>query len=105
LYVNGKVDTLVELDAVGAKELLDYNVMLRKSWSIDVEHRFIAKDYLLLQTGLQLAVPWDCYTRLIDSIPLNFRNARLNEVLLTKTTKQKATTGKLVERGFYLGKV
>jgi len=105
LYVNGKVDTLVELDAVGAKELLDYNVMLRKSWSIDVEHRFLAKDYLLLQTGLQLAVPWDCYTRLIDSIPLNFRNARLNEVLLTKTTKQKATTGKLVERGFYLGKV
>jgi len=43
LYVNGKIDTLVELDAVGAKELLDYNVMLRKSWSIDVQHKIFSK--------------------------------------------------------------
>ena len=105
LYVNGKVDVLVELDAIGAKELLDYNVMLRKSWSIDVQHQHLALQYIYLQTGLQLAVPWDCYSSLIDKIPMNFRNARLNDVLLTKTAKQKSTAGKLVERGFYLGKV
>ena len=29
-----------EEELSGAKELLDYNVMLRKSWSIDVQHRF-----------------------------------------------------------------
>ena len=79
--------------------------MLRKSWSIDVQHQHLALQYIYLQTGLQLAVPWDCYSSLIDKIPMNFRNARLNDVLLTKTAKQKSTAGKLVERGFYLGKV
>jgi len=105
IYVNGKVDQLVELDAIGAKELLDYNVMLRKCWSIDIPHKYLAMDYLDLSTGVQLAVPWDCYTALIDKIPLNFRNARFNEVLLQKAAKQKSIAGKLIKRGFILGKV
>ena len=105
LYVNGKLDILIERDAIGAKELLDYNVMLRKSWSLDIEHKYLARDYYDLSTGIQLAVPWDCYTRLIEKIPLQFRNARLNEVLLTKAAKQKEVAGKLIERGFMLGKV
>ena len=105
IYVNGKVDNLIERDAVAAKELLDYNVMLRKSWSIDVEHKYLAADYLDLSTGVQLAVPWDCYTSLIDTIPLNFRNSKFNECLLQKAAKQKAIAGKLIERGFILGKV
>jgi hypothetical protein len=99
------LDQLVERDAIGAKELLDYNVMLRKSWSIDIEHRYLARDYLDMSTGVQLSVPWDCYTSLIDKIPLNFRNAQLNEVLLQKSAKQKSIAGKLIKRGFILGKV
>ena len=105
IYINGKVDNLVERDAIGAKELLDYNVMLRKSWSMDIEHKYLAADYLDMSTGVQLAVPWDCYTTLIDKIPLNFRNAKFNEVLLQKAEKQKSIAGKLIKRGFILGKV
>ena len=105
IYVNGRLDQLVERDAIPAKELLDYNVMLRKSWSINIEHRYLSREYLELSTGVQLAVPWDCYTSLIDRIPLNFRNAKLNEILLQKAEKQKAIAGKLVKRGFILGKV
>lgn len=105
LYVNGKLDILIERDAISPKEILDYNIMLRKSWSLNVEHKYLARDYYDVSTGIQLGIPWDCYSRLIDSIPLNFRNARINEVLLQKATKQKQMAGKLLERGFYLGKV
>ena len=62
---------------LAAKELLDYNVMLRKSWSIDVEHKYLAADYLDLSTGVQLAVPWDCYTSLIDSIPFKLQKLKI----------------------------
>ena len=85
--------------------MLDYNVMMRKSWSIDVEHQYLSTPYDTLNTGIQLSVPWDCYTKLIDKIPVNFRNSRLNELLLIKATKQKAMSGKLLKTGFHLGKV
>tara|TARA_B100001778_G_C18598638_1_gene636049 strand:+ start:1032 stop:1976 length:945 start_codon:yes stop_codon:yes gene_type:complete len=105
LYVNGKLDRLIQLDALGPKEMLDYNIMLRKSLSIDIEHQYLARDYGNLNTGVQLSVPWDCYTKLIDKIPVNFRNSRLNELLLIKAAKQKAMAGKLLKAGFHLGKV
>ena len=79
--------------------------MLRKSLSIDIEHQYLARDYGNLNTGVQLSVPWDCYTKLIDKIPVNFRNSRLNELLLIKAAKQKAMAGKLLKAGFHLGKV
>jgi len=105
LYLNGKLDDLIVLDAIMPREILDYNVMLRKSWSLDVPHKYLAMDYTNLPTSIQIGVPWDCYTTLIDKIPLNFRNSKLNEVLLQKAAKQKATAGKLLQTGFKLGKV
>ena len=58
-----------------------------------------------MPTGIQLGIPWDCYTSLIDKIPVQFRNARLNEAMLQKAQKQKETLGKLLQTGFKLGKL
>lgn len=105
IYVNGRLDELHGKEAFGVKDCLDYNVLLRKAYSLDFTHKTLVHPYLDLPTGIQLTVPWDCYTRLIDNIPLKFRDARVNEILLEKERKQKQMAGKLLERGFYLGKV
>ena len=63
------------------------------------------RDYTAIPISIQLGIPWDCYTSLIDSIPIQFRNARLNEKLLQKAQKQKETLGKLLQTGFKLGKL
>lgn len=105
LYMNGTVDCLLEKDCLGLKEVADYNNMLRKGYSLNVQHKWAMRDYLNIPISVQLGIPWDCYTRLIDSIPMQFRNARLNEQMLTKASKQKATLGKLLQTGFKLGKL
>lgn len=105
LYMNGKNDILIQEDAIEAKDLMDYNVMLRKSWSINIQHKWLHLEYWQTPIGVQLAVPWDLYTRQIDNIPLEYRNARANEILLTKAEKQKQQFGKLLETGFILGKI
>ena len=47
------------------------------------------RDYTLTPISVQLGMPWDCYTRLIDKIPMQYRNARLNERLLKKQINRK----------------
>ena len=61
--------------------------------------------YHALPTIYQLAVPFDQWTSLIDKIPLNLRNASLNEVLLIKADNQKRYLRKVVEAGYQLGKL
>ena len=63
------------------------------------------EDYIDLCTGQQLSFPWDVYTDLIDNIPVNYRNARVNEKLLHKSQKQKSTSSKLLQVGYRLGKL
>lgn len=104
-YMNGKNDLLIQWDALPSKEYLNYNVMLRKSWSISLPTKALEEDYIDLSTGQQLAFPWDIYTDLIDKIPVNYRNARVNEKLLHKSQKQKSTSSKLLQVGYRLGKL
>ena len=105
LYMNGTTDDLIEKDCLGLKEVADYNNMLRKGYMLSVQHKWAMRDYTLTPISVQLGMPWDCYTRLIDKIPMQWRNARLNERLLQKANKQKATLGKLLQTGFKLGKL
>jgi len=105
LYMNGKNDALIDQEAIGPLDSVNYNVMLRKSFTVNIQHKWLIRDYLLLPTCLQLSLPWDMYTSLIPSIPINLRNARNNETLLLKAAKQKRVAGSLVKVGFRLGKI
>jgi len=105
VYMNGKNDFLIENDAIGLKDLVNYNVMMRKSYTINLQHKWLVQDYNKLSTGMQLAFPWDMYTSLIDKIPLQFRNHELNEKLLIKGNKQKQVLEKILKVGYRLGKI
>jgi len=105
LYMTGQNDVLIEKDAMGPLDCINYNVMLRKSFQLNIEHKWLIKPYLDLPTGVQLSLPWDMYSNLISSIPVNHRNAINNEILLLKSAKQKRAAGSLLKAGFKLGKI
>lgn len=105
IYMHGKVDPLIELDALGAMDCINYNIMLRKAYNLDVPSYLLERDYYECRTGLQLSIPWDLYTPLMENIPARFKDGRLNEKILIKSNKQKAAAGKLITAGFSLGKV
>ncbi len=105
LYINGKDDELLRHEAVGPKDAFNYNLMLRKSWSIEMPRSVLMCPYHELPTIYQLAVPFDQWSMLIDKIPLNLRNANLNERLLQKADNQKKYLRKVVEAGYQLGKM
>ena len=104
-YINGKDDELLRHEAVGPKDAFNYNLMLRKSWSIEMPRSVLMCPYHELPTIYQLAVPFDQWSMLIDKIPLNLRNANLNERLLQKADNQKKYLRKVVEAGYQLGKM
>ena len=104
-YMNGKNDFLIENDAIGLKDIVNYNVMLRKCYTLNIQHKWLSEEYFRMPTGIQLGLPWDMYTALIDKIPLQFRNHELNEKLLIKSNKQKQVLEKILKVGFRLGKI
>ena len=104
-YMNGKNDLLIQLDSIGPKDCINYNAMLRKSWTLNIQHKWLGREYYDCPTGVQLALPWDSYSSLISKIPLNFRDARMNELILLKSEKQKRTSRELIKVGFKLGKL
>lgn len=104
-YMAGKSDLLIEWDALPSKEYLNYNVMLRKCWSIALPTTSLESNYTDLEAGKQLSYPWELYSNLIDDIPVNFRDARICENLLLKTTRQKSTASQLLKVGYRLGKL
>jgi hypothetical protein len=104
-YMNGKSDLLIQWDALPSKEYINYNVMLRKSWSIALPTKALSNGYAKVSTGTQLSTPWELYAQLIPKIPVNFRNARVCENLSYKTNRQKQTARKLIEVGYRLGKL
>jgi hypothetical protein len=104
-YMNGKSDLLIQWDALPSKEYLNYNVMLRKSWSIALPTKTLENGYTKMSVGQQLSTPWDLYANLIPQIPVNYRNARMCENLLYKSKRQKETASKLLKVGYRLGKL
>lgn len=104
-YMNGKSDLLIQWDALPAKEYLNYNVMLRKSWSLALPTATLETPYHEIASGRQLSAPWDLYTSLIDKIPVNYRDSRLNETIIYKWIKQQQTALSLLKTGYRLGKL
>ena len=105
LYFDGQIDKLIKLEAVGAKDCVNYNVMMRKSFSICVPIHELSQPYELVPTLWGMAIPYDCWTSVIDEIPMNIRKQALNESILNKATKQKKHLRKVVEASYLLGKV
>lgn len=105
LYASTSLDYLIKVDSIGTADCLNHNILMRKSFSMAVEHKYLVGQYSEIPVGASLAIPYDLYTNLIDKIPLNLRNARINESLLLKASKQKQVARKVIETGYILGKV
>ena len=52
IYMNGRNDWLIQLDAIGLRDIVNYNVMLRKSYTINIQNHWLTEDYNLLPTGI-----------------------------------------------------
>ena len=105
LYFDGRVDKLVKIEAIGAKDCINHNVMMRKSFSICVPVIDLATAYENFPTLWSMAVPWDCWSNVIDEVPLAIRKQALNEQILIKSAKQKKHMAAVVKAGYLLGKV
>jgi len=105
LYASMDLDYLLKVDSIGTADCLNHNILMRKAFSIAVDHKYLVGSYGDVPVGASLAVPYDLYTNLIDKIPLNLRNARVNESLLLKADKQKRIARKVIQTGYILGKV
>jgi hypothetical protein len=105
VYVNGKNDKLLTYEALNTKDFINHNVIMRKSFSVHVLPKWLLMKYQYLPAGIQLGIPWDLWTAQIPNIPVNLRNARINELLLFKSNKQKQVSRKLIEVGYKLGKI
>lgn len=105
VYVNGKNDKLLTYEALNTKDFINHNVIMRKAFSVHVKPEWLLKKYEYLPAGVQLGIPWDLWTAQIPNIPVNLRNARINELLLFKSNKQKQVSRKLIEVGYKLGKI
>ena len=103
--MNGKSDLLIQWDALPSREYLNYNVMLRKCWSIAMPTKALELGYAKCTTGTQLSTPWELYANLIPKIPVNYRNARVCENISYKSNRQKSTASKLIKVGYRLGKL
>ena len=103
--MNGKNDSLIDDEALEIIDLINHNIMMRKSFSINIQHVDLVKPYHQLCTSKLFALPWDCYTSLIDNIPQNYRDEKINETLLIKADRQKIASRKLLENGYQLGKL
>jgi hypothetical protein len=104
-YMSGKSDLLIEWDALPSKEFLNYNVMLRKCFTVALPTTSLESNYTDLTSGKQLSFPWELYANLIDRIPVNLRDTRLCENLMIKTARQKSTASQLIKVGYRLGKL
>lgn len=105
LYFDGRVDKLIKIEAIGAKDCINHNIMMRKSFSLCVPVLDLALAYENYPTLWSMAVPWDCWANVIDEIPMSIRKQGLNEQILIKSAKQKKHLAAVVKAGYLLGKV
>ena len=104
-YFNGKIDKLIELEALGAKDCINANIRLRKSYSLTCEWQKWVSPYWNVPTMTYIAMPWDMWTKYIDNIPFNIRPGAICEQLLDKAERQKGFIKSITEAGYLVGKV
>jgi len=100
-----KIDELIKKEAIGPKDTINHNIMIRKSFSTSLSSKDLYEEYHMYPTLPFMAIPWDMWTSVIDNIPLNLRRDGINERLLIKADKQKKYLRKVVEAGYLLGKI
>tara|TARA_Y100000361_G_scaffold153964_1_gene177477 strand:- start:1932 stop:2918 length:987 start_codon:yes stop_codon:yes gene_type:complete len=105
LYFDMTCDTLMKKEAIGPKDTINHNIMMRKAFSVNADTTDLWQGYHQLPTLHYMAFPWDMWTAVIDDIPLNLRREGLNERLLVKADHQKRYLRKVVEAGYLLGKI
>ena len=105
LYFDMTCDILIKKEAIGPKDVINHNIMMRKAFSVNADTTDLWQDYHQLPTLHYMAFPYDMWTALIDDIPLNLRREGLNERLLQKADHQKRYLRKVVEAGYLLGKI
>tara|TARA_B100000073_G_C23707207_1_gene562759 strand:+ start:115 stop:1101 length:987 start_codon:yes stop_codon:yes gene_type:complete len=105
LYFDMTVDDLIKKEAIGPKDTINHNIMMRKAFSTKLETIELFSEYHEMSTLHYMAVPWDMWSSLIDDIPLPIRREGINERLLTKADKQKKYLRQVVEAGYKLGKI
>ena len=104
-YFNGKIDRLIDLEAIGARDCINANIRLRKSYSLTCEWQKWVSPYWNIPTMTYIAMPWDMWTKYIDDIPFNIRPGAVCEQLLDKADRQKGLIKSITEAGYLAGKV
>ena len=105
LYFDMQVDELIKKEAIGPKDVVNHNTMMRKAFSICATASELYATYFEMPTLHYMAVPWDLFAKQIDDIPLPIRREGVNENLLIKADKQKKYLRKVYEAGYLLGKI
>tara|TARA_Y100000590_G_scaffold238717_1_gene268540 strand:- start:33 stop:1070 length:1038 start_codon:yes stop_codon:yes gene_type:complete len=104
-YFNGKVDKLLFLEAMGAKDAINCNIMLRKAYSIEVDFQLMIAPYWNVPTLPFLAMPWDLWAKYIDNIPVNLRWEVTCSNLLDKAERQRKMVESITKAGYLYGKI
>ena len=105
LYFDIKVDDLIKREAIGPKDTINHNIMMRKAFSVNIDTVDLFEEYHYMPTLPFMATPWDMWGSAIDNIPLNLRRSGINERLLIKVDKQRKYLRQVVEAGYLLGKI
>ena len=105
LYFDMTVDDLIKKEAIGPKDTINHNIMMRKAFSVNIQTFELWEDYYKLPTLPFIATPWDMWGSTIDNIPLNLRRSGINERILFKVDKQRKYLRQVVEAGYLLGKI
>lgn len=105
LYFDMTVDDLIKKEAIGPKDTINHNIMMRKAFSTNIDTLELFAHYYEMPTLHYMCIPWDMWSKLIDDIPLPMRREGINERVLIKSEKQKKYLRKVVEAGYLLGKI
>lgn len=104
-YFNGRMETLIEKEAFGPKDCINHNIMLRKSYMLNMPRGYIIAPYSYIPSLIFLSIPFDVIADLIPLIPANVRLAGLNECIMEKSRKQKKTFKSVIDAGYLYGKI
>ena len=104
-YFNGKVDKLFFVEAMGAKDAINCNIMLRKAYSLEVDLQVMISPYWNIPTLPFLAMPWDLWAKYIDNIPTNLRWEVTCDNLLDKAERQRKMVDSITKAGYLYGKI
>lgn len=104
IYFSGFVDGLIRKEALGPKDCLKHNSLLRQAYALNFSKLLLGAPVHLIPTLTYMAAPFEAYEVLIDKIPTNLRYAGLNELIITKAMKQKRFLRKALEANYLLGK-